>query len=115
MALPFNIGQICHVAGKLCEITDKSWESDQARDEGLAPKHVTVKFLESEPIDADRVLSLEGEDTEDKTPLHVPAVERFTGYLDGDESQVRAHNQSASRGKTHADQELTDYCVHVHL
>lgn len=87
MAVPFNIGQLCHVDGKLCEVVNKSWESEQARNEGLAPKYVTVRFIESEPIDAGRVLSLEGENTKDRAALHVPAVERFTGFLDGDESQ----------------------------
>ena len=88
MATPFDIGQLCHVGGKLCEIVDKTWESEQARDEGLAPKHVKVRFLESDPIDADRVLSMDGEGTGNSgTPLHVPAVERFTGFLDGKNDQ----------------------------
>ena len=79
MGIPFDLGQICHVGGKLCEVIDRTWDSQKAQDEGIAASKVTVRFIESEPIASTRVLSL--------AKLHVPAVERFTGFLDGDEEQ----------------------------
>ena len=79
MATPFDIDQMCHVGGKLCEIVSRQWDSQQAQDQGVSPSTVVVRFIESEPISSDRVLSLDH--------LHVPAVEHFTGFLDGDEAQ----------------------------
>eukprot|EP01043_Picozoa_sp_COSAG02_P031701 COSAG02_NODE_2082_length_9895_cov_23.566558_3_plen_369_part_00 len=79
-AVPFDIGQMCHVDGRLCEIVSRDWKSQQAQEQGLPPSMVKVRFIESVEYNANRVLSLEH--------LHVPAVEHFTGFLDGDESQA---------------------------
>lgn len=79
MATPFDVGQMCHVGGKLCEVVSRDWDSPEAEDQGVAPSKVKVRFIESQKLSSKRVLSLDR--------LHVPAVEHFTGFLDGDESK----------------------------
>lgn len=95
MALPFDEGQICHVGGKLCEVVTKRWESQHAQEQGIPPSTVTVRFIESEPLSSKRVLSLDH--------LHVPAVEQFTGFLDGDMSQVRRRIPYCQIQRCHSD------------
>ena len=77
-AAPFAEGTLAHIDGRLVEIIGIRWDSDitaeQARQENVPPDFVEVNFIESEEIDSDRVVSEDG--------LHVPPVERFTGFLE---------------------------------
>ena len=99
LAMPFNAGQIGHIDGQLVEIMGARWDSNIAREEGLPPSAVSVKWLESEEIDATRML---GEDN-----MHVPAVEKMVGRVDGERYEItwvsndrtRIRVQEASRRK----------------
>lgn len=75
LAMPFEAGQIGHIDGRLVEIMDARWNSDLAQEEGLPPSAVSVKWLESDEIDAKRMIGEDG--------MHVSAVERMVGLLDG--------------------------------
>ena len=99
LAMPFEAGQIGHIDGQLVEIMSAKWDSELAREEGLPPSAVSVKWLESEEIDATRMLGEDG--------MHVPAVEKMIGLVDGDRYEItwvsndrtRIRVQEASRRK----------------
>jgi hypothetical protein len=80
-AIPYKIGMEAHVDGRLCEIVSCEWED--AEDEAEAsqlPVVVTVQYIESEKLDASRVVS--------HKRLHVPPVDGFTGYVDGQACEI---------------------------
>ena len=76
LAMPFRKGQIGHIDGQLVEVIDAKWDSDFAKDEGLPPSVCSVSWLESDEIDAVRVLAEDG--------THVPPCERRVGFVDGE-------------------------------
>ena len=80
LAMPFEQGQVGHIDGQLVEIMDARWDSEIAREEGLPPSTVSVQWLESDEIDAKRLLADDG--------MHVPAVEKMVGLVDGEKYEI---------------------------
>jgi Ca2+-binding EF-hand superfamily protein len=83
LAQPFEAGTIAHVDGWLVEIIECHFETEAVRIAALdnpkiIPESVTVKYLETDEMPMECVLSVEDENG---FRLHVPPVESFTGFV----------------------------------
>jgi hypothetical protein len=83
LAQPFEAGTIAHVDGWLVEIIECHFETEAVRIAALdnpkiIPESVTVKYLETDEMPMECVLSVEDENG---LRLHVPPVESFTGFV----------------------------------
>ena len=90
LAVPFTTGTIAHVDGALVEIIDAHYQTEAVRLAALdnikiVPESVTVKYIESEEMPMEAVLS---EEDANGLRMHVPAVEHFNGFVDGQACEI---------------------------